>query len=43
MASKKGEVIIPENVRSIVTKYILHFNIDNTLLMPESNNQNREE
>ena len=43
MASKKGEVIIPENVRSIVTKYVLHFNIDNALLMPESNNQNREE
>ena len=43
MAQKKGEVIIPENVRSIVTKYILHFNIDNTLLMPENVNQNREE
>jgi hypothetical protein len=28
MTSKKADIIIPENVRTIVTKYILHFNID---------------
>jgi hypothetical protein len=36
MANKKEEIIIPENYRSIVTKYIIHFNVDTTLLFPES-------
>jgi len=42
-SNKKGEVIIPENVRSIVTKYIIHFNIDNTLLLPDCQHESRED
>jgi hypothetical protein len=43
MTSKKADIIIPENVRTIVTKYILHFNIEKTLLLPENNGLPKEE
>lgn len=44
MANKKPEVIFnPESVRSVVTKYIIHFNIDQTLLLPESSGLPKEE
>lgn len=43
MANKKEEVIIPENYRSIVTKYILHFDIEHSLLFPDLKDSNRED
>ena len=43
MANKKEEVIIPENYRNIVTKYVLHFNIDDTLLFPDCNESDRQD
>lgn len=43
MASKQAQVIIPENYRSVITKYILHFNIDDTLLISDEKKQPKEE
>ena len=42
MANKKEEIIIPENYRCIVTKYVLHFDIDQSLLFPEVSEDSRE-
>ena len=35
MANKKPDMIQQETVRCGVTKYILHFNIENTLILEE--------
>jgi hypothetical protein len=43
MANKKVDVIIPDNVRRVVTKYILHFNIDQTLLLNDQSKLSKED
>ena len=36
MANKKADMITQEIIKCGVTKYILHFNIDNTLILEEN-------